>query len=94
MRTIVLGAAEEGFAVRIHTIGDKATHTAWLSEPYSNAAHEGECGAPVTDPERMRTIVLGAAEEGFAVRIHTIGDKATHTAWLSEPYSNAAHEGE
>ena len=60
--------------------GVSSTHTAWLSEPYSNAAHEGECGAPVTDPERMRTIVLGAAEEGFAVRIHTIGDKAIHTA--------------
>ena len=59
--------------------GVSSTHTAWLSEPYSNAAHEGECGAPVTDPERMRTIVLGAAEEGFAVRIHTIGDKAIHT---------------
>lgn len=60
--------------------GVSSTHTAWLTEPYANAAYEGECGAPVTDPERMRRIVLGAAEEGFAVRIHTIGDRAIHVA--------------
>lgn len=60
--------------------GVSSTHTAWLTEPYSNAYFEGDCGAPVTDPERMRRIVLGAAEEGFAVRIHTIGDKAIHVA--------------
>lgn len=60
--------------------GVSSTHTAWLTEPYSNAYFEGDCGAPVTDPERMRNIVLGAAEEGFAVRIHTIGDKAIHVA--------------
>lgn len=60
--------------------GVSSTHTAWLTEPYSNAEFEGDCGAPVTDPERMRQIVLGAAKEGFAVRIHTIGDKAIHVA--------------
>lgn len=60
--------------------GVSSTHTAWLTESYANAAYEGECGAPVTDPERMRRIVLGAAEEGFAVRIHTIGDRAIHVA--------------
>ncbi|WP_080802370.1 amidohydrolase [Arabiibacter massiliensis] len=60
--------------------GVSSTHTAWLTEPYANAYFEGDCGAPVTDPERMRRIVLGAAEEGFAVRIHTIGDRAIHVA--------------
>ncbi|OUO86540.1 amidohydrolase [Gordonibacter sp. An230] len=60
--------------------GVSSTHTAWLTEPYANAYFEGDCGAPVTDPERMRRIVLGAAEEGFAVRIHTIGDAAIHVA--------------
>ena len=60
--------------------GVSSTHTAWLTEPYANAYFEGDCGAPVTDPERMRKIVLGAAEEGFAVRIHTIGDAAIHVA--------------
>ena len=60
--------------------GVSSTHTAWLTEPYANAYFDGDCGAPVTDPERMRRIVLGAAEEGFAVRIHTIGDKAIHVA--------------
>ena len=60
--------------------GVSSTHTAWLTEPYANAHFDGDCGSPVTDPERMRRIVLGAAEEGFAVRIHTIGDKAIHVA--------------
>ena len=60
--------------------GVSSTHTAWLTKPYANAYFDGDCGAPVTDPERMRRIVLGAAEEGFAVRIHTIGDKAIHVA--------------
>ena len=60
--------------------GVSSTHTAWLTEPYANAYFDGDCGSPVTDPERMRRIVLGAAEEGFAVRIHTIGDKAIHVA--------------
>lgn len=60
--------------------GVSSTHTAWLTEPYANAYFDGDCGAPVTDPERMRRIVLGAAEEGFAVRIHTIGDRAIHVA--------------
>ena len=60
--------------------GVSSTHTAWLTEPYANAYFDGDCGSPVTDPERMRRIVLGAAEEGFAVCIHTIGDKAIHVA--------------
>lgn len=60
--------------------GVSSTHTAWLTEPYANAYFDGDCDAPVTDPERMRRIVLGAAEEGFAVRIHTIGDRAIHVA--------------
>lgn len=60
--------------------GVSSTHTAWLTEPYAKAHFDGDCGSPVTDPERMRRIVLGAAEEGFAVRIHTIGDKAIHVA--------------
>ncbi len=60
--------------------GVSSTHTAWLTEPYANAHFDGDCGSPVTDPERMRRIVLGAAEEDFAVRIHTIGDKAIHVA--------------
>lgn len=60
--------------------GVSSTHTAWLSEDYSNAAFPGDCGAPIAQPEDMRRMVLAAAREGFPVRIHTIGDQAIHVA--------------
>ena len=60
--------------------GVSSQHTAWCSEPYENARFEGDCGRPTVAPERMRALVLAAAERGHAVRIHTIGDAAVHEA--------------
>ncbi len=60
--------------------GVSSAHTAWLTEPYANPYFPGDCGRPTVDPERMRELVLGAASRGIAVRIHTIGDRAIHTA--------------
>ena len=60
--------------------GVSSQHTAWCSEPYENPRFEGDCGRPTVAPERMRTLVLGAAARGHAVRIHAIGDKAVHCA--------------
>lgn len=60
--------------------GVSSTHTAWLSEPYANARFEGDCGHPTVPADEMREIVMNAAQEGFSVRIHTIGDQAIHTA--------------
>ena len=60
--------------------GVSSQHTAWVTEPYANAHVEGDCGRPTVDPEIMRRYVLAAAEQGFPVRIHAIGDAAIHAA--------------
>lgn len=60
--------------------GVSSAHTAWLAEPYANPRFAGDCGRPTIPAERMRELVLGAAAEGIAVRVHTIGDRAIHEA--------------
>ncbi|MDO4405051.1 MAG: amidohydrolase [Atopobiaceae bacterium] len=60
--------------------GVSSQHTAWCTEPYENARFPGDVGRPTVEPERMRKLVLSAAERGHAVRIHTIGDAAVHEA--------------
>lgn len=60
--------------------GVSSQHTAWLTEPYSNPRFAGDCGRPTIAPDRMRSLVLAAAERGHSVRIHTIGDAAIHAA--------------
>ncbi|MBP3894272.1 MAG: amidohydrolase family protein, partial [Atopobiaceae bacterium] len=60
--------------------GVSSQHTAWCTEPYENARFDGDVGRPTVDPARMRELVLSAAARGHAVRIHTIGDAAVHTA--------------
>ncbi len=60
--------------------GVSSQHTAWLTEPYTNARVPGDCGRPTVPAERMRELVLAAAERGHSVRIHTIGDRAIHEA--------------
>ena len=60
--------------------GVSSQHTAWVTEPYANARVEGDCGRPTVDAAVMRCYVLAAAEQGYPVRIHTIGDAAIHAA--------------
>ena len=60
--------------------GVSSQHTAWLTEPYANARFDGDCGRPTVPADRMRELVLAAAERGHSVRIHTIGDRAIHEA--------------
>lgn len=60
--------------------GVSSQHTAWLTEPYSNPRFTGDRGRPTIAPDRMRSLVLAAAERGHSVRIHTIGDAAIHAA--------------
>lgn len=60
--------------------GVSSQHTAWLTDPYTNAYFEGDCGRPTVPGDRMRELVLAAAERGHSVRIHAIGDAAIHTA--------------
>lgn len=60
--------------------GVSSQHTAWLTDPYTNAYFEGDVGRPTIPADRMRELVLAAAERGRAVRIHAIGDAAIHEA--------------
>lgn len=60
--------------------GVSSQHTAWLTEPYTNAHFDGDCGRPTVPTDHMRELVLAAAERGHSVRIHTIGDRAIHEA--------------
>ncbi len=60
--------------------GVSSQHTAYLSEPYANPRYPGDRGHLTVSAERMRALVLAAAERGHAVRIHTIGDGAIHAA--------------
>ena len=39
-----------------------------------------DCGRPTIEPDKMRALVMQAAEKGYSVRIHTIGDAAIHEA--------------
>ena len=74
--------------------GVSSQHTAWLTDPYANARFDGDCGRPTVPADRMRELVLSAAERGHSVRIHAIGDRAIHEAidifeearaWYGEP---------
>lgn len=60
--------------------GVSSQHTAYLTEPYANPRYPGDRGHLTVSAERMRALVLAAAERGHAVRIHTIGDGAIHAA--------------
>lgn len=60
--------------------GVSSQHTAWVTDPYTNAQAEGDCGRPTVDAAVMRSYVMAAAEKGYPVRIHTIGDAAIHAA--------------
>ena len=60
--------------------GVSSQHTAYLTDPYSNPHFPGDRGRLTVPAEKMRTLVLAAAERGHAVRIHTIGDGAIHEA--------------
>ncbi|WP_165246709.1 amidohydrolase [Adlercreutzia sp. ZJ141] len=60
--------------------GVSSQHTAWVTDPYTNARFADDCGRPTIDPALMRDYVLAAAEKGYPVRIHTIGDAAIHAA--------------
>ena len=60
--------------------GVSSQHTAYLTDPYSNPHFPGDRGRLTVPAEKMRAMVLAAAERGHAVRIHTIGDGAIHEA--------------
>ena len=58
--------------------GVNSCHTAWVSEPYTNAYFENDCGKPTINPKKMREYVFNAHKNNLSIRVHTIGDKAIH----------------
>ena len=80
MRRTFTGETLRFCGVKQFSDGVSSTHTAYLKEPYSNAYFPGDRGCTVTPPETLRRLVLKAAQQGFPVRIHTIGDEAIHQA--------------
>ena len=60
--------------------GVSSEHTAYLTESYTNPRFPGDRGRLTVPAERMRELVLAAAERGHTVRIHVIGDGAIHAA--------------
>lgn len=76
--------------------GVSSQHTAWVSEPYTNARSEGDVGRPTVEPDVMHDLVMRAAAQKQGVRIHTIGDRAVHEALnifeeAIATYGNPAH---
>ena len=80
MRALYTGPCLQAPGFKQFFDGVSSQHTAWVTEPYANARVEGDCGRPTVDAAVMRSYVLAAAEQGYPVRIHTIGDAAIHAA--------------
>ena len=80
MRALYTGPCLQATGFKQFFDGVSSQHTAWVTEPYANARAEGDCGRPTVDAAVMRSYVLAAAEQGFPVRIHAIGDAAIHAA--------------
>ena len=60
--------------------GVSSQHTAYLHAPYTNARFEDDRGQTTVPFSTMHDLVMKAAEKGYPVRIHTIGDEAIHEA--------------
>lgn len=58
--------------------GVSSCHTAWVSEPYTNAYYENDCGKTTIEPQLMKQLVEKAHINDMSIRVHTIGDKAIH----------------
>lgn len=62
--------------VKIYADGALGSRGAWLSAPYSDAAETQ--GIPIVHGEALRQQVKRAADAGFQVGVHAIGDAAAH----------------
>lgn len=60
--------------------GVSSTHTAYVSEPYSDSDNPNDKGHLTTKVDDMKKMVFEATENHFSVRIHAIGDEAVTQA--------------
>lgn len=75
-----IGYANNHFTVRgigeVTSDGALGTHSAWFTEPYSDAPKQS--GINVVAMDKIRKIAKIAARDGFQVSVHAIGDRANH----------------
>lgn len=62
-----------GFKIFADGVLEYPTQTAAVSIPYLNS---GMSGSLMVDPEKLKTFVVGADQNGLLVHIHAIGDRA------------------
>lgn len=72
-----------GFKILID--GVCSDHTAWMAWPYANDPTTN--GMPALELDQVRADTLRAAEAGYPVRIHTIGDAAVN--WALDTFDEA-----
>jgi predicted amidohydrolase YtcJ len=58
--------------VKLFADGSQGARTAWVLEPYDDAA---DCGMPLTPMEEIAEAVRKADRAGLAVAVHAIGDR-------------------
>ena len=58
--------------------GVTSIHTAFLKDEYETPYFEGDVGSPLIPTEKMKDFIFKANQEGWPIRIHTIGDRAIH----------------
>ena len=63
--------------------GVTSSHTAYLKEPYPMPFFEGDVGGPLLTEEKMERLTLLANQEGWPMRIHTVGDRAVELTLLN-----------
>lgn len=75
--------------LKIINDGTIESRTASLMEPYTG---ENECVMPMIEGEQLQSLCLEAAENGFDIYIHAIGDRAAHeTVMAAEKIRNAGY---
>jgi len=78
VRARFAGPLVRAAAVKLFVDGVLETHTGYLAEPYAD--RPGSRGAPIWRPERLVEASCAAADAGFQLHYHAIGDAAVSLA--------------
>ncbi len=70
---LLAGTQASGLAGDLFVDGALGSHTAWLHEPYADAAH---CGNTYLEPDAIAAHVLACTQAGVPAGFHVIGDAA------------------
>ncbi|MET0700461.1 MAG: amidohydrolase [Mycobacterium sp.] len=73
-RDLIAATGADGLAGDLFVDGALGSHTAWLSEPYSDAPQQ--CGNCYLDADAIAAHLLACTEAGVTAGFHVIGDAA------------------